>query len=66
MRLETVTKGLLKELEDSEVGGLVETIQITTLLRKAWEESWRLEEICCHSDSSEKPSANADVKKSNE
>ena len=31
-----------------------------------WEESWRLEETCCHSDSSEKPSANADVKNSNE
>ena len=31
----TVTKGLLKELEDLEVGGWVETIQITTLLRTA-------------------------------
>ena len=31
-----------------------------------WEESWRLEETCCHSDSNEKPSANADVKNSNE
>ena len=31
-----------------------------------WEESWRLEKTCCHSDSSEKPSANADVKNSNE
>ena len=29
----TVTKGLLKELEDLEVGGRVETIQNTTLLR---------------------------------
>ena len=29
-----------------------------------WEESWRLEETCCHSNSSEKPSANADVKNS--
>ena len=27
-----------------------------------WEESWRLEETCCHSISSERPSANADVK----
>ena len=26
----------------------------------------RLEETCCHSDSSEKPSANADMKNSNE
>ena len=31
----TVTKGLLKVLEDLEVGGRVETIQITTLLRTA-------------------------------
>ena len=29
-----------------------------------WEESWRLEETCCHSDPSERPSANADVKNS--
>ena len=29
----TVTKGLLKRLEDLEVGGWVETIQTTTLLR---------------------------------
>ena len=31
----TVTKGLLKGLEDLEVGGPVETIQTTTLLRTA-------------------------------
>ena len=31
----TVTKWLLKELEDLEVGGRVETIQTTTLLRTA-------------------------------
>ena len=30
---ETVTKGLLKGLEDLEVGGRVETIQTTALLR---------------------------------
>ena len=29
-------------------------------------ETWRLEETCCHSNSSEKPSANTDVKNSNE
>ena len=29
----TVTKGLLKRLEDSEVGGGVKTIQTATLLR---------------------------------
>ena len=32
---DTVTKGLLKGLEDLEVGGQVETIQTTTLLRTA-------------------------------
>ena len=31
----TVTKGLLKGLEDLEVGGRVETIQMTALLRTA-------------------------------
>ena len=31
----TVTKGLLKRLEDLEVGGRVETIQTTTFLRTA-------------------------------
>ena len=31
----TVTKGLLKCLEDLEVGGQVETIQITALLKTA-------------------------------
>ena len=30
----TVTKGLLKGLEDLDVGGRVETIQATTLLKK--------------------------------
>ena len=33
--LGTVTKGLLKGLEDLEIGGLVETIQTTALLRTA-------------------------------
>ena len=33
--LGTVTKGLLKGLEDLEVGGRVETIKTTTLLRTA-------------------------------
>ena len=31
----TITKGLLKGLEDLEVGGQVETIQMTALLRMA-------------------------------
>ena len=32
---DTITKGLLKGLEDLEVGGRVETIQTTALLRAA-------------------------------
>ena len=32
---DTVTKGLLKGLKDMEVGGRVETIQFTALLRTA-------------------------------
>ena len=61
----TVTNGLLKRLEDLEVGGRVETIQTTALLRTA-RILRRVPETCYHSDSSEKPSANADVKSSNE
>ena len=33
----TITKGLLKGLEDMEVGGRVETIQMTPLLRRVLE-----------------------------
>ena len=93
--LSTVTEGFLKELEDLEVGGRVETIQTTALLRSnrilgdlgrlgtrglgSWRTSgdhpnnsiveikqntWRLGETCCHSDSSGKPSVNAGVKNS--
>ena len=59
----TITKELLKGLEDLEVGGRVETIQTTALLRMA-RILRRVLEICCHSNSSEKPSANTDVKNS--
>ena len=64
--LGTVTKGLLKGLEDLEVGGQVETIQTTALLKTVRIQSTvlELEETCCHSISSERPSANADVKNS--
>ena len=61
--LGTVTKGLLKGLEDLEVGGRVETIQTTALLKTA-RILRRVLETCCHSNSSEKPSANTDVKTS--
>ena len=62
----TVTKGLLKGLKDLEVGGQVETIQTTTLLRTAriLRRILEFEETYCHSESSEKPSSNADVKNS--
>ena len=60
----TVTKRLLKGLEDLEVGRQVETIQTTTLLRMT-RILKRVLETCCHSNSSERTSANADVKNSN-
>ena len=64
--LGTITKGLLKGLEDFEVGRRVETIQTTALLRTArilrrvlgtWGDLW-------HSNSSERPSTDTDVKNS--
>ena len=61
--LGTVTKGLIKGLEDLEIKGRVETIQTTVLLRSA-RILRRVLETCCHSDSRERPSANADVKNS--
>ena len=63
----TITKGLLKGLEDLEVGGRVETIQTPALLRTArilkrvletWGDLLSL-------SLQWKPSANADVKNSN-
>ena len=64
--LGTVTKGLIKGLEDLEIMGWVETIQPTTLMRSAeyWEESGRLEKTCCHSNFNERRSANTNVKNS--
>ena len=61
----TVTKGLSKGLEDLEVGGRVETIQTTALLKTAriLRRVLGLKETCCHSNSGGKPSALADVKK---
>ena len=59
----TVTKGLSKGLVDLEIGGRVETIQNTTLLRTA-KILRRVQEICCHSSFREIPSTNTDVKNS--
>ena len=41
--LGTITKGLLKPLEDLEIGGRLETIQTTALLRMARILRWVLE-----------------------
>ena len=56
---------LIAEIIYKEIRGQLETIQNYTIIKiEYWEESWRLEETCCHSDSSEKPSASAGVKNS--
>ena len=60
-----VTKGLLKGVDELEVGSQVETIQTTALL-KTTKILRRVLETCCHSISGEKPSAYADVNNSNE
>ena len=57
----TVTKGLLKGLKDLEVGGRMETIQTTALLRMLLR---RVQGICCHSNSGERLSAKTDLKNS--
>ena len=64
--LSTVTKGLVQGLKE---------LEIRTQWRPSkwqncwdwpeyWEDSWRLEETCCHSNSSERSSADASVKNS--
>ena len=61
--LSTVTHGLIQGVEELEISG-------PSKLLDYWdrpeyrEESWRLEETCCHSNSSERPSADANVKNS--
>ena len=66
--LGTVTKGLVKPLEDLEIRGGVEINQLPHWQDRAEyrEESWRLEETCCHTDSCESSSSFADVKNSRE
>ena len=58
----TVTKGLLKGLEDLEVGGLMETMITTALLRttRILRRVLEIGETCCHSNPSERLSANAE------
>ena len=62
--LGTVTKGLVKGLEDLEIRGRMETTRTIVFLNRLeyWVESWKLEKTCSHSNSSKRPSANADVK----
>ena len=60
--LGTVTKRLVKGLEDLEIRGQMEIIQTTTLLTTA-RILRRVMETCCHSNFSERPSAKTDVKK---
>ena len=62
----TITKGLLKGLEDLEVGGRVRLSKWQHCWERpeSWNESWRLEETYCHSNFSEKQSDNTDGKNS--
>ena len=68
----TVSKGLFKELEDSEVGGRVETIQTTALqrttriLRRVLVKEHYRERPEYWEESGKRRSANADLKNSNE
>ena len=63
----TITKGLLKGLEHLEVVGEWRPSKLLHFWEQPEyiEESWRLEETCCHSSSCERPSAGADVKNYN-
>ena len=62
--LGTVTKGLLKQPKNMEITGRVKTSKLQHYWDRPeyWKESWRLGETCCHSNSCEKPSANASMK----
>ena len=56
MHLKQFPKGLVKGLENLEIRGPMKPIHTTArILRKVLE-------TCCHSDSSERPSTNVDVK----
>ena len=59
--LGTDTEELLQGLEDLKIRGRVKAMQTTALLTYL-EDSWRFQEIFCHSDSNGKPSDNAGVK----
>ena len=54
--LEKIPQGFEKRQVQLEIGGRAKTIQITAFWGQPeyWEESWKPEETCCHSDLSEK------------
>ena len=58
-----ISKDLGKGLEDLKIRGQEETIEIIVLSRSTRILRW-VEETCCHSNSREKPSANAGEKNS--
>ena len=58
----TISKSLIRRLEELEFGQRVETIQITKLLSSTGILRRILEETCCHLDSSEIPSASSGLK----
>ena len=64
--LGTVPKSLERGLEKFEIWGQSRQSKLQHCWERPeyWEESWRLEEICCHSDITESPSTNADVRNS--
>ena len=64
----TVTKGLLRNWGTWKLSDEWRPSKLLHYWERLeyWGESWRLEETCCHSNSSERPSANVDVKNSNE
>ncbi len=59
--LGTVTKRLVEGRDDLKIREPIETIQTTALFRSTGILR-RVQETCCHSDSSGKPSANVGVK----
>ena len=63
--LGTFTKGMIPELVDLEIRGRAENIELLYSWDRPeyWEKSWRLKGSCCHSNLSERPSTNAEVKK---
>ena len=61
--LGTVTKELVQGLEDLEITGPVETVQTTAWLISA-RIPQRVPVPCCHANSSEELTANAEVKNS--